>query len=109
MSLKPEQIAEFKKRYPEISQLSTDPEDTGGTAVVLVVRKPGRAEFSRFLKDAGKNAWRAMRTLVLDCTLHPSREELEALFEREAGLVLTFGEKLAAMAQANLEVVEKKL
>lgn len=106
----PDRIAAAKAKYGELIQLVIEADELGAAEdLVLVVHKPSRSEFARFLRDSQVNAFNAMRRLVLDCALHPSDEELTAVLEGEPGLVVTLGNKLAQVAKANLEVLEKKV
>ena len=105
--LTPEAIEELKRKYPSVHMLCADPD--GEARLEIIVRKPGRADYSRFLKDAPKNTYAAMRQMVMDCRLAPDPDAVAAMFEENPGLVTTFGDKVAALAKGGIECTEKKL
>lgn len=103
-------IDELKSKHGAVHELILEAEELGQDEdLLVVVHKPTRSAFARFLKDSQSNAYNAMRAMVLDCTVHPSLEDMRLAFEAEPGLVVSIGNKLATLARANLEVLEKKL
>jgi len=50
-----------------------------------------------------------MHHLFFDCLVHPEAAEIQPLFERYPGVLMSFANRLLGMAKANLEVLEKKL
>lgn len=105
-----DRIDELKKKHGQVHELVIEADELGrDQGLLIVVHKPSRSAFARFLRDSQANAFNAMRAMVLDCALHPPLEEVRVAFEEEPGLVVTLGNKLATLAKANLEVLEKKL
>lgn len=103
-------INEFKRKHGQISELIIEADELGNDiGMLVVVHKPTRSAFARFLRDSQTNAFNAMQAMMLDCTLYPSTEVLRQAFTDEPGLVVTFGNKLAALAKANLECLQKHL
>lgn len=100
-------IEALKAQHGEIFELSVDLGDEG--VVTAVVRRPGRAQFARFSKDGLTDPLRAMNNLFFDCLVDPAAAEMQRLFERYPGLLISFANRLLALAKANLEVLEKKL
>lgn len=102
-----EDIETLKAQHGEIYELSADLGEEGTVAVI--VRKPGRTQFARFTKDGLTDPLRATNNLFFDCLVRPSPAEMQRLFERYPGLLVSFANRLLALAKANLEVLEKKL
>lgn len=98
----------LKAQHGEIFELAVDLGEDGGL-VTAIVRRPGRAQFARFTKDGVSDPLRAMHHLFFDCLVHPAAAEMQRLFERYPGVLMSFANRLLGMAKANLEVLEKKL
>lgn len=96
-------IDQLKEEHDEVYILTADEHE-------VVVRPPTDKEFERFAASSANDAklLSAMNTLVLDVTLHPSREEMKALFKRRPGLGASLGKQVVKLAGANLEVEVKK-
>ena len=58
-------------------------------------------------RDKGKKA-EALRSLAQQSVLHPTLDELRAVFKRFSGLPMAVGGKLIELSGANLEADEKK-
>lgn len=96
-------IAALKAEHGEILHLETD----YGEAIFRVA-KP--TEWQRFLDevtDAEVRA-RALKTLVLQCVVHPERVEFERLIAARPGLVQTFGNELTSFCGLGRAAVRKK-
>lgn len=98
-------LDELKAEHGEVYVLTDDDDE-----IEIVVRMPTRAEFERFgaMAEDAKKGVRAMAQFVTDCLVHPSRDELKALFDRLPGLPLSFGKELTRLAGAGRTVQAKK-
>jgi hypothetical protein len=106
MELTQERVQELKARYGELYELTADLDEG---PLVVIVRKPGRAQFARFAKDMTGDAYKASTNLFFDCLVQPEPEVLRARFEASPGLVLPFSAQLMKLAKLDVEVLEKKL
>jgi hypothetical protein len=81
--------------------------EVGG--LFFVMRGPTREEFKRFRIQVVTPASRAaaQEVLVLECTLHPGQEAMDALLNRKPGLMDPLGEALMQLAQGG-EGAQKK-
>lgn len=97
-------IGALKAQYGEIYELSCG-------RVVVLCRRPGRAEFHRWQDRilAGRNRAAAFEQLVRDCAVHPTGEELEELFDRYPGAAVAIGARLAELAGLEEEAQVKAL
>jgi hypothetical protein len=74
----------------------------------VVVKRPSRLEWRRFLEaaaDASKRA-RAVETLFLAAVVHPDKKAVAEILEARPALAERFGDEVAKLAGAE-EVVEK--
>lgn len=65
-------------------------------------RAPREPEYGRFIASAtreGANLYNAQKTLVLDCLVHPSRQEFARIVAERPGLVPKIAADLLALAQ----------
>lgn len=100
-------IDELKAANPGVKLHLLTPEGINGAEIV--VKAPTRAQWKRFkteTQDVAKRAT-AIETLCLDCVVHPSRTEFEALLEKYPALAQTFAGEIGELAGA-VEKVEKK-
>jgi len=105
VTLTDEKIAELKAKYGELHQLSHDGES-------VVVTRPNRQQwkkFRAFMNDDRKRG-DAIESLLRECVVHPSLDELNSLLEVKPGLAEAFGSSVVELAgAAKTEAVEKKV
>lgn len=80
--------------------------------IEILVKPPSRAEWSRFRAMVNEDGQRpqAMRTLLLNCILEPSRGDFEAgPLSTYPGLSESFGADLVKMAGVNASTTRRKV
>jgi hypothetical protein len=102
-----EHIEALKARHGDLYLLSADLDEEG--TLEVVVRKPARTMLGRFAEEVMRDPMRAMNNLFFGCLIEPEAARMQALFEQYPGLLMSFGNRLLALAKANLQVLEKKL
>jgi hypothetical protein len=92
-------LIEIREKHPKAVALSA-----GGESVVVV--PPGRTQWRRFKKAITDDAKRAdaFEILLRDCVVYPDAQGLEAILDRMPALAETFGDAVAELAGAGLEV-----
>ena len=104
----PAQIDKLKAEHGELHAISAG---TGDREVSVLVKTPNRERWTSFkaqAQDPHRKAT-AMESLVLDCVVHPSREEMSKLLNVRPGLSETFGSEIAKLAGLEELVVTRKL
>lgn len=87
-----EQLAQWASRHGEIFEVEAEDDEHEEIAGrVFYFKVPGKPELSRFIQKATKNAYNAMRWFVFDLALHPSKDELERIFAKKPGLLVSLG------------------
>jgi hypothetical protein len=92
-------IKEVREKHPKAVVLTA-----GGETVAVI--PPTRAIWRRFklcVTDERKRA-DAFEVLLRDCVVHPDAKGLEEILERRPALAETFGDAVAELAGAGLEV-----
>lgn len=77
----------------------------------LVVRVPDHVLWTKYgaaLRDEKKKG-SATRTFVYDCVLYPERDDLDALFAKQPGLVPRIADQLGELAGSMAKVEVEKL
>jgi hypothetical protein len=83
---------------------------TAGDGTEAVFKKPTRASWTRFREGlAGGNSIQASNDLLRDTLVHPSWEELTAIFDRFPALENDFAKEVSELAKAENKVSAKKL
>jgi hypothetical protein len=92
-------LEEVREKYPKVVALTA-----GGESVMVV--PPGRSQWRRFKKAITDEAKRAdaFEILLRDCVVFPDPQGLEAILDRMPALAETFGDAVAELAGAGLEV-----
>lgn len=94
----------------KVYELSTK---VDGEAYAIKVRRPGRAEYKRYLASVGKAEDHQQRAELLEnlliAHLESERGDFEQMAEERPGLVETFGGKLLELLGLGAEVAAKKL
>lgn len=88
--------------------LLPDPDDEGDEIIVRLPTRPEWARFTTQLQDEKRMA-KAQEQLVRDCLVHPSKDDLEAIFNRRPGLASSWGLVISQKAGAARSVEAKKL
>jgi hypothetical protein len=88
--------------------LLPDPSDEGEEIIVRPCTRPEWQRFQNGISDAAR-AGKALEQLIRDCLVHPSRADLDAMFDRRPGLADTWGKALAEISGASRRVEAKKL
>src|SRR5438105_12091413 len=98
-------VEELRIKHGEVVLLR-DPE----TGSEVVARKPPRAAYKRFRSMAfdPKKQADAAEALMVDCVVHPSRDEWNALLEEYPALAETFAPEVLKLAGASQSVDAKK-
>jgi hypothetical protein len=98
-------IEDLKAKHGEVVHL-VDQE----TGTEVVVRKPPRAAYKRFRSMAfdPKKQADAAESLMVDCIVHPSRDEWNTLLEQYPALAETFAPEVLKLAGASQSVDAKK-
>jgi len=88
--LSKEEVEKFEAEHKRVAHLKAKDE-----AWELVLRKPNRAEYKRFRKEAtGDNSDSAQETLVRQIAVYPSRDALDALFDDYPGIAEACGKAI---------------
>jgi hypothetical protein len=99
MPFDPAKLAEIREKHPRAVLLSAGGED-------VVATPPTRHQWRRFkgcITDEKKRA-DAFEVLLRDCVVFPDAAGLEAILDRMPALAETFGDAVAELAGAGLEV-----
>lgn len=77
----------------------------------IVVRRPRRGEYKRFMKGVSNDRDKAdaVETLVLDCVVHPTRKEFDALLDTLPALCEELGEHVLELAGLSGKAQAEKL
>jgi hypothetical protein len=99
MPFDPAKLTEIREKHPRAVTLTA-----GGETVVAV--PPSRQTWRRFKSFVTNEQKRAdaFEVLLVDCVVYPDRQGLEAILERMPALAETFGDAVAELAGAGLEV-----
>jgi hypothetical protein len=94
-----DQINDLKSKFGKVFEVHFEREDEEGEVSVFV-RKPKKAEYDRFNREAMDEDRRpsAMANLTRDCVVYPDRVQFDALLEDLPGLTITVGDKLLRLA-----------
>lgn len=105
------QKKEWIEQYGEVYEIAAeaDLEDEKAKPMVFYFKKPGRTNLSRYIKDAMKNAYKAMYNLTFDCLLYPDRDAVTKLIEEKPGLIVALGNELQEIIGVNQDFFSKKL
>jgi hypothetical protein len=109
MGISEEKIEELVTEHGKGNlHLLNDPDDEGDE---IVVRRPTRMEYHRFklgIEDEKKHQ-KAIEQIIRDCTVFPSKTDLDAMLERRPGLADAWGQAIMKLAGAAKGVEAKKL
>jgi hypothetical protein len=77
----------------------------------IVVKRPNRGEYKRFMKSVSSERDKAdaIETLVLDCVVHPTRKEFDALLNKLPALCEELGEHVLELAGLSGKAQAEKL
>lgn len=77
----------------------------------IVVRRPRRGEYKRFMKAVSNERDKAdaIETLVLDCVVHPPRAEFDKLLDKLPALCEELGEHVLELAGLSGKAQAEKL
>lgn len=103
-----EQIDQWKAQYGEVYKIEIDT-DNLEEKKVFYFQKPARTNFSRFIKDSMKDAYKAMHTMVNDLALYPSKEKLAKIFQEKPGLVVAVGNELNKIVGVSEDFLTSKV
>jgi len=102
-----EQIKAWKEQHGDVFEIRG--EDAGDQEMTFYFRKPGRADLSRFAKEATKDVLLATNNLVVNCLLHPGPDVLRKLIDDKPGIVLALGAELQKLIGSNQDFFSRKL
>ena len=96
-------LEKAKAQYPDAQPLKVK---IDGEEIVILVIPPTRLLWRKFKMCIQNERTRpdAFEQLVRDCTKWPSAEDLSAMLEKRPALGETFGDAIAELAGAGLEV-----
>ncbi|MDI3547886.1 MAG: hypothetical protein PWR10_1538 [Halanaerobiales bacterium] len=99
------------EEFGEVYEIAAEADIDEGNAkpMVFYFKKPGRTNLSRYIKDAMKNAYKAMYNLTFDCLLYPDRDAVTKLIEEKPGLIIALGNELQEIIGVNQDFFSKKL
>lgn len=102
---------QWKNQYDEVYEIAAenDLEKEDNEPLVFFFKKPGKSNLSRYIKDAMKNAYKAMHNLTFDCLLYPDRDVVSKLIEERPGLIIALGNELQEIIGVNQDFFSKKL
>ncbi|MBE3574539.1 MAG: hypothetical protein IMW99_03655 [Firmicutes bacterium] len=103
--------SELKAKYGELYRLQTELEDADGrlSELRIYARRPHRVHLSRFTKEATRDTFKALTTLILDTVVWPDKDELARLFEERPGLVISLGAELQHLVGSNQDFLRSRL
>jgi hypothetical protein len=104
-----EQIQQWKNQHGEVIKLESEPENVSDSPLVFYFKKPNRQNFSRYIKDTMKDAFKAMNTMVMDLILYPSPEKATELFQEKPGLVVAVGGELCKIVGVSQDFLTTKV
>lgn len=75
----------------------------------IMAKSPPRSEIKRFVSLVEKDHYTASENLVNACALWPSKAELKELFEKRAGLPVSFAGLLTKLSGMDVGAQAKKI
>ena len=99
-----EVVSALKDAHGELHQLEAN-------GLVVIVRKPSRGEYKRFMSEGADDRKRvnASENLVRTCVVWPERKVFDQMLEEFPGLAESYGFQVLEMAGAVEEASRKKL
>ena len=101
----------WKRQYGEVYEISAenDLEQEKNEPLIFFFKKPSRPNLSRYIKEAMKNAYKAMYNLTFDCLLYPDRDAVSKLVQEKPGLIIAIGNELQEIIGVNQDFFSRKL